>query len=151
MSFYSLSFYLPCSFWYLNTFDPSVILFCLTPGVSSLSVRLSLLFPPQIPFSPAASFSTVDPPPFSFLMCLLFPVVLGSNFYCWILGLSPLFFPFHLRWAGTNLQVECREKITQYCGEIFSIMYKYQFAIYILYEASLKILTQCNFSCRCAP
>lgn len=90
-------------------------------------------------------------PPFSFLMYLLFPMVLGSNFYCWVLGLIPLFLPFCLRWAGANFQVECVEKIIQYWGKICSILYKYQFAIYTLYEESLEILTLWHFPCRYAP
>lgn len=63
---------------------------------------------------------------FSFLMCLLFPVVVGSNSYCRVLGLIPLFLPFHLRWAGANFQVEWGEKIIQYWDKIFSMLYKYQ-------------------------
>lgn len=92
-------------------------------------------------FQSCCLFLSCGSPPFSFLMCLFFPVVLGSNFYCWVLGLIPLFLPFHLRCAGTNLQVEYGEKIIQYCGGIFSILYKYQFAIYTLYEELLAILT----------
>lgn len=102
--------------------------------------------PTSDPFQSCWFFLYCGSPPFSFLMCLLFPGVLwknflGSIFCCWILGLIPLFLPFHLRRAGTNLQVECGEKIIQHCGEIFSILYKHHFATYTLCKESLEILT----------